>query len=163
MRSGSPQNRDEYVRKHGSERFPKLHLRKFFGRLQRSLPSARLRRMAAGWMGVRLPASTGTIKPPFIGLEVWLDDTFPELITIEPGAVLAVRAAIMAHDDATRTVSPVVISSGAYVGVGAIVLPGVTVGANAVVGAGAVVTHDVPPGETWVGVPARKLSVEQAT
>lgn len=161
MRSGTPENRDEYVRKHGSERFPKLYFRKFLGRLQRSFPSARLRRTAAGWMGVRLPQPSGEDRPPFIGLEVWLDDTFPELITIEPGAVLAVRAAIMAHDDATRTVSPVVISSGAYVGVGAIILPGVTIGAKATVGAGAVVTHDVPPGETWVGVPARKLGKDQ--
>jgi acetyltransferase-like isoleucine patch superfamily enzyme len=108
-------------------------------------------------MGVRIPGGSRDSKPPFIGLEVWLDDTFPELITIEPGAVIAVRAMVMAHDDATRTVSPVVISSGAYIGLGAILLPGVTVGANAVVGAGAVVTHDVPAGETWVGVPAHKL------
>lgn len=40
---------------------------------------------------------------------------------------------------------------------GAIVLPGVTVGENAVIAAGAVVTKDVPPGELWGGVPARKI------
>ncbi len=51
------------------------------------------------------------------------------------------------------------IEDGAWLGAGAIVLPGVTIGRDAIVGAGAVVTRDVPPGETVVGVPAaRRLS-----
>jgi tetrahydrodipicolinate N-succinyltransferase len=40
----------------------------------------------------------------------------------------------------------VVIDDGAFVGAGAVVLPGVTVGEDAVVGAGVTVTDDVPPG-----------------
>ena len=50
------------------------------------------------------------------------------------------------------------IEDGAFLGAGAIVLPGVTVGRDAIVGAGAVVTRDVPPGETVVGVPARRAA-----
>lgn len=50
---------------------------------------------------------------------------------------------------------PVEIGAGAFLGIGACVLPGVTVGANAVVGAGAVVTHDVPPRCVAAGNPAR--------
>ncbi|MBT8038334.1 MAG: acyltransferase [Verrucomicrobiae bacterium] len=38
-----------------------------------------------------------------------------------------------------------------------VVLPGVTIGDNVIVGAGAVVTRDIPEGETWAGVPARKI------
>lgn len=41
--------------------------------------------------------------------------------------------------------------------VNAVVLPGVTIGEGAVVAAGAVVTKDVPDGETWGGVPARRI------
>jgi acetyltransferase-like isoleucine patch superfamily enzyme len=50
---------------------------------------------------------------------------------------------------------PVRIRRGAYLGVGAIVLPGVTVGENGYVGAGAVVTADVPDRSVVVGNPAR--------
>ena len=50
---------------------------------------------------------------------------------------------------------PVRIGSGAFLGVGAIVLPGVSVGENGYVGAGAVVTADVPPRSIVVGNPAR--------
>ncbi|MBO9520729.1 MAG: NeuD/PglB/VioB family sugar acetyltransferase [Nocardioidaceae bacterium] len=45
----------------------------------------------------------------------------------------------------------------AFVGAGAVVLPRVHVGAGATIGAGAVVLHDVPPGTTVVGNPAREL------
>lgn len=53
--------------------------------------------------------------------------------------------------------APVVVEDGADVGVGAILLPGVTVGRGAIVGAGAVVTRDVPAYAVAAGVPARVL------
>jgi len=53
--------------------------------------------------------------------------------------------------------APVVLEDGCDLGVGAIVLPGVTVGRGAQVGAGSVVTHDVAPGSVVAGNPARLL------
>jgi acetyltransferase-like isoleucine patch superfamily enzyme len=50
-----------------------------------------------------------------------------------------------------------VVERGAALGSGAVVMGGVRIGAGALVGAGAVVTHDVGPGETVAGVPARLL------
>ena len=47
------------------------------------------------------------------------------------------------------------MKSGASLGAGCIVLPGVTVGKDALVGAGSVVTKDVPEGAIVVGNPAK--------
>ena len=52
---------------------------------------------------------------------------------------------------------PVVIEDGADLGVGCIVLPGITIGRGAQVGAGAVVTRDVPPFAIVAGSPARLI------
>lgn len=49
------------------------------------------------------------------------------------------------------------IGRGAYLGMNASVRQGVTVGRDATIGMGAVVLSDVPEGETWAGVPARRL------
>lgn len=51
----------------------------------------------------------------------------------------------------------VVIEDDADIGVGAILLPGVTVGRGAQIGAGSVVTQDVPAYHVVVGSPARFL------
>jgi acetyltransferase-like isoleucine patch superfamily enzyme len=55
-------------------------------------------------------------------------------------------------------VRPVRIGNKAWLGRGAMILPGVTVGEGAVIGAAAVVTKDVPPGHICVGNPGRILS-----
>lgn len=55
-------------------------------------------------------------------------------------------------------VRPVHVGNKAWLGKGAIILPGVTIGEDAVVGAAAVVTRDVPPGHICVGNPCRLLS-----
>jgi len=111
-------------------------------------------------MGVRIGRGV------FVGLDTWLDDQFPELITIEDEVVISFRVMVIVHDDARRmeailpgqadgTVAPVTLKRGCYLGAGCILLPGVTVGERAVVGAGAVVTRDVPAGKVVVGTPAR--------
>lgn len=55
------------------------------------------------------------------------------------------------------TTAPVKIGSDVWIGAHVVILPGVTIGDGAVIGAGAVVTKDVPPGQVWVGVPAKFL------
>lgn len=59
---------------------------------------------------------------------------------------------------------PVIIEDHAWIGAGAIILPGVTVGNSAIVGAGSVVTKNVNSGWLYAGVPAkavRQLTHEQ--
>ena len=56
----------------------------------------------------------------------------------------------------------VLIEAGSLIGTNATVLQYLRVGMGATVGAGAVVTKDVPAGETWVGVPARRMGSANA-
>ena len=53
--------------------------------------------------------------------------------------------------------SPILLGDGAYLGTGAIVLPGVRIGKMCVVGAGAVVTQDLDDFSVAVGVPAKVI------
>lgn len=85
-------------------------------------------------------------------------------ITLEDGAFIGpgVRIVTEHHPEnpALRyklLVRPVTVRRNAWIGAGAILLPGVTVGENAIVGAGAVVTRDVPDGSVAVGNPARVI------
>lgn len=58
--------------------------------------------------------------------------------------------------------APVVIEDDSDIGVGAIILPGITVGRGSQVGAGSVVTHDVEPYSVVVGAPARPLRMRES-
>ena len=62
------------------------------------------------------------------------------------------------QSDADWALLPTRVGRGAAIGSGAVILGGLTIGADSLVGAGAVVTHDVAPGETVVGNPAKPLS-----
>lgn len=83
------------------------------------------------------------------------------LLEIEDGAIIGGEAAISCHaaEKGYLVLSQVRIGKGALIGQRSILMPGVTVGDGAVVAAQAVVLKDqtIPAGETWVGIPARKL------
>jgi len=57
--------------------------------------------------------------------------------------------------------SPVKIGDGATIGARAFIMPGAVIGAGAIVGACSLVPKNtrIPPGETWAGVPAKKIGV----
>jgi serine O-acetyltransferase len=55
-----------------------------------------------------------------------------------------------------------VIGDRAFIGIGARVLGGITIGEDAEIGANAVVIHDVAPGDTVVGIPARVVRSREA-
>lgn len=101
----------------------------------------------------------------FIGTEVLIDPAFPELVVLGNDVSLAGRNILMAHSDPTfpirneklveTKIAPIKIEQGAWITVGAIILPGVKIGKNSIVAAGAVVTKDVPPYTLAGGVPAK--------
>lgn len=49
-----------------------------------------------------------------------------------------------------------IIEDNVRIGAGVTVVCGITIGRGALIGAGSVVTKDIPDGEIWLGVPARK-------
>lgn len=49
------------------------------------------------------------------------------------------------------------VKKGSLIGIGSIILNGVTVGEGCIVGAGSVVTKDIPPYSLVVGIPAKKV------
>lgn len=69
------------------------------------------------------------------------------------------EAGDLIHDQGLLSKGPIVVGDDAWLGVGVIVLSGVTIGRGAVIGAGSVVTQDVPDGAIAVGNPARVVKM----
>ena len=87
---------------------------------------------------------------------------------VEIGSHVAVMpSVVLTHDDVVgdfatlgsgaRLAGDVTVGEGAYIGAGALVREHCRIGSWALVGMGAGVTGDVPGGEVWAGLPARRL------
>ena len=78
---------------------------------------------------------------------------------IGPGVMLSATTHELVDGVASRkpSVRPIKIGDHCWIGMGALILPGVTIGDKSVIGAGAVVTHDCGGDMTYVGVPARPV------
>ncbi|HZZ40261.1 MAG TPA: acyltransferase [Acidobacteriaceae bacterium] len=125
-------------------------LRGMYGRilqiLARMLPGAQsLRVVLHRARGVKIGRGV------WIGYDVVLDTARPDLIVIEDGVAISMRALVIAHFKEQRGVR---IEREAFIGPGAIILPGVIVGRGAVVKAGSVVSQSVPPMTVVQGNPA---------
>ena len=121
--------------------------------------------------------STVRMFPPFytafgkmttVGKEVFINFgcTFLDQggITLEDGVFVGpgVKIATEGHPEEPERrhsliTAPVVIRRNAWIGAGAVILPGVTVGENAIVAAGAVVTKDVADNTVVAGIPAKYI------
>jgi acetyltransferase-like isoleucine patch superfamily enzyme len=94
---------------------------------------------------------------------VFLEDFYPELITLGDNVDLGPNVIVVTHDSSGKCISSlditwtnaVVIENNVYIGAGAIILPGVRIGHHSIIGAGSVVTRDVPSECVAYGSPAR--------
>ena len=103
-----------------------------------------------------------------IGRNVWINTSAiadPSLIEFEDRVTIGGSASIMAHhaQGGNIVVEPVKICHGATIGMRAIIMGGVEVGPKAKVLAGSFVLPNskIPAGETWGGIPARKLDLKK--
>ena len=109
-------------------------------------------------------------KNVFIGYEVWMDIGNAGLIEIEDGVHITNRCLILCHqrdskdyyngDDSTKLPykkGKVILKRGCMLGMGTIVLPGVTVGEGTLIAAGSIVTRDIPDWTVAAGNPARVI------
>jgi acetyltransferase-like isoleucine patch superfamily enzyme len=136
--------------------------RKLLHMIARSLP------MYPGWRaalhrlrGVRVG------KNVFIGIDVFIDSTYPEIITIEDCVTIIARTFIIGHSfnpvhlekvlnkNNLPKKQGVVLRKGCYIGAQSIILPGVEIGECSIIGAGSVVTEPIPAYSVAMGVPAK--------
>jgi acetyltransferase-like isoleucine patch superfamily enzyme len=101
------------------------------------------------WRGVNIGQGV------WIGYQVLLDTSRPDLISIGDNVIISVRAMLIAH---FRGPQGITIENDVFIGPGAIILPNVTIGSGAVVTAGSVVTSSVKPMTVVQGNPARPIA-----
>ncbi len=123
------------------------------------VPNSRMRIILHRARGVRIG------KDVLIGYNVTIDDVYPRFVTIGDGVALSDGCFLVAHSkppeyfkgQVESFVAPLTVGNNVWIGVGAILLPGVTVGEGSVISAGSLVTRDVRPHWIVAGNPARHI------
>jgi maltose O-acetyltransferase len=107
-------------------------------------------------------------KGTHITQSIYIDGLHPWLISIGDYVTLGPNVAIITHDASLQQhtgqtrLGRVTIEDRAYVGVGAILLPGTVIGEDSVIAAGAVVHGEIPPNSLVMGNPATVSPVKGA-
>jgi len=86
-----------------------------------------------------------------------LDKVNPKGLHIGADSMITTGVVILTHDYVHDVHVETRVGKNCFVGVNAIILPGVTVSDNVVIGAGAVVSKDIPSNTVVAGNPARVI------
>lgn len=96
-----------------------------------------------------------------------IDTLVPDAVDIGHNFASAPGSWIIAHDSslyptkAKTIVKDTVIGNNVFLGLNAVIMPGVTIGNNVIIGTNSTVTKNVPDGELWAGNPAKKISTTE--
>ncbi|MCM1234943.1 MAG: acyltransferase [Ruminococcus flavefaciens] len=118
--------------------------------------------------GVKIGLGCNIAKSANFGLEPWL-------ISIGNNVRITHNVQFITHDGGLWTLRKmgligdkevrygnISIGDNCNISWNVVIMPNVHIGSNCVIGAGAVVTKDVPPGEVWGGIPAKRIeSIEE--
>lgn len=115
------------------------------------LPPSRIKNSLLRATGVKI-GSEVAIAP-----EVALDPIFPELITIEDGAIIGWGSRILTHESTIKNfrLGRVRIGKQSLIGAFSVLRSGVTIGKNSIVSMSSFVNKDVNDGELVGGVPGK--------
>lgn len=94
-----------------------------------------------------------------------LDKVNPSGIIIKKNTLVASRVTILTHEHVKRNkhnrklpwITNTEIGENCFIGINAMILPGVKIGNNVIIGASSVVTKDIPDGCIAVGNPAKVI------
>ena len=133
-------------------------LQRLVGRLAFWMPGgASLRPALHRFRGVNLG------KNVWISQQVYLDELYPEAITIGDNCTLGLRTSIFSHFHwglrrDQGGFKPVVLEANVFLGPHCVILPGVRIGDGAVIKAGSVLTRNVPARIFWGGPGGKPLA-----
>ena len=109
-------------------------------------------------------------KNVFIGQNVYLDNYDPDMISIGDNSFITTGVIILVHQrdlsnyakgilikNCPLKTDKVIIEDNVHIGMGSIILPGITIGKGVIIAAGSVVTKDIPAYSLAAGVPAKVI------
>ena len=119
----------------------------------RFLPSTRLKNFLYRTCGARIG------RGATFGLGAMLDIFYPENISVGDGTLIGYNSLLLGHEflQGQYRIGRVQIGSNAMIGANCTILPGVKIGDGASVSAMSLVNRDIPAGQKWGGVPAKRI------
>jgi acetyltransferase-like isoleucine patch superfamily enzyme len=102
-------------------------------------------------------------KDCWISQNVYIDELYPDAVTIGDNCTIGLRTSIFAHfhwggRQSSGGQKPVTIGSNVFIGPHCVILPGVRIGEGSVIRAGTVVTRSIPPRMFWGGSVATAIA-----
>ena len=119
----------------------------------RYLPSTRLKNFFYRLCGAKIA------KGATFGLGSVIDIFFPELIEVGEDTLIGYNTVILGHEflQGQYRTGKVEVGRNVMIGANCTILPGVKIGDGASISAMSLVNCDIPAGQKWGGIPARRI------